>query len=301
MKPVLHAEIALFTVALIWGLNVPIMKVGLAWLPPLLYNTVRMFFTCLFALAMLRLAGRYQPFDKKDWLPLLKISICGFFVFQIFFTYGINRTTAGNAALLLGMLPVWVAILNRVCGMEELSRRVVVGIVLSFAGIMLIVLGSGRELSLAGDHLTGALLLMAAQIGYAYFTVFSKGFSGRYSHYQVTAFVVSVNTLLFLLIGLPDIVAADWGDVPAAGWFSILYSACFAMGIGNILWIWGVSQVGSSKASLYNNIAPAFAILGGYVILGETFGLLQAAGAGVTFTGLYLTRTGKPALAGEKR
>ena len=142
---------------------------------------------------------------------------------------------------------------------------------------------------------------MAAQIGYAYFTVFSKGFSGRYSHYQVTAFVVSVNTLLFLLIGLPDIVAADWGDVPAAGWFSILYSACFAMGIGNILWIWGVSQVGSSKASLYNNIAPAFAILGGYVILGETFGLLQAAGAGVTFTGLYLTRTGKPALAGEKR
>lgn len=294
MNAVFRAELVLLAVAFLWGINPPVMKVGLLWLPPLLYNTVRMLIALVCAVVALGISRQYRPIEKCDIAKILKVSVVGFFVFQFFFTLGIQRTTAGNASLMLGMLPVWIAIMNKVFKLEEsLSRPVVIGIGLSFAGILLIVWGSGREISLSSDHMTGALLLSAAQVGYAYYTIFSKELAARYSHYQITALIVAVNTVLFALISLPELAEVDWQGVSQGAWLSAAYSGIFAMCIGNFLWIWGVSQLGSAKASLYNNLSPAIAIIVGYLLLGETFGLLQMAGTIVIFLGLYLTRTKK--------
>ena len=293
MNTIIKAELALFTVAFLWGINPPIMKLGLEWVPPILYNTIRMAFACTCALVAFRISGQYRPMARGDMWELVKLSCGGFFVFQLFFTLGVQRTTGGNASLLLGMLPIWIAIIHKICGIEEISRRMFAGIMLSFLGILFLVLGSGKEMSLASDHLIGAVFLIIAQVGYAYFTVFSKPLIGSYSHYQTTAFVLVVNTLLFCLISLPDLLSIDWQAVPVYGWISTAYSGIFAIAVGNFLWIWGVSHVGSAKAALYNNIAPAFAIVTGYILLGETFGLLQGLGTAVTFSGLYLTRVRK--------
>jgi len=122
------------------------------------------------AIVVLLISKQYRPVEKRDIFKILKVSILGFFVFQFFFTLGIQRTSAGNASLILGMLPVWVAILNRIFKLEEvLSKSVIIGIGMSFAGILLIVLGSEREMSFSSEHMMGVLLLSAAQIGYHLF------------------------------------------------------------------------------------------------------------------------------------
>lgn len=72
----------------------------------------------------------------------------GFFVFQVCFTEGIQRTTSGNAAFMFCLLPVFVLLLNRFYGFDSINRAVVVGIACSIAGISLIVLGAGRKSAL---------------------------------------------------------------------------------------------------------------------------------------------------------
>lgn len=295
MSGISYAEGALLVTALVWGINPPIMKLGLAYLPPMEYNTLRMLIALCTAAGALALTGKYRAMPWEDWKRLIQISVFGFFGFQLCFTWGIQATTAGNAALILGILPVCVAIINRVCGIEEISRTVAAGIALSIAGIACVVLGSGKALSAAGGHLLGAMLIVCGQFAYGYYTVFGRELMTKYSIYHIATVVVAINSLFLVVATAPSLVSIDWAALPAMGWISAAYSGIFALTAGNFLWIYGVSRIGSSKASLYNNLSPLFAIAAGYVLLEETFGLIQLGGAILIFSGLYLTRQSKPA------
>ncbi|MCX7781570.1 MAG: DMT family transporter [Negativicutes bacterium] len=290
-KRLYYAEGVLLLVAFFWGINPPIMKVGLPYLDPMSYNALRMMLATAVSVAVLRITGACRPLAAEDRKKIILVSIAGFFVFQLFFTVGVEKTTAGNASLLLGLLPVSVAFLNTVFKLEKISLPLFSGIVLTLAGVALIVLGSGKEFSLANNHLIGAAMLLAAQTGYGYYTIFSKELTQKYSTYQITTYVMALTTALFTAISLPRMAVMDWSAVPPVAWISILYSGVFALCLSNFLWIWGIGKLGSTKASLYNNISPLFAIAAGCLFLDEIFGWLQFAGAVLIFLGLYVTRT----------
>ncbi len=290
-------ELVLLSVAFIWGIHPAIVKIGLATVPFVAYNALRLLLATAVAWAAVFAAGGYRPLDRADVVPMLKVSLCGFFVFQLGFVAGVERTTAGNTSLIGCLLPVAVAVINRVWRIEPITGRVAAGIAASLAGVALIVAGSGKAVSLASEHWLGALLLLTAQFGYGYFTVFSRPLA-KYSAYQVTAFVVTVSAALFAFIALPDFLALSWRNVTPAAWLSIAYSGVIAICAGNFLWVWGVGKLGSARTSLYNNISPVFAVASGYLLLGEEFGLLQAAGAAVIFWGVYRARPKTPAPAG---
>lgn len=286
VRGTLLVELMLLTVAFIWGLHPALMKFGLPWIPPVPFNALRLVLAMAVAWLAVFASGTYRPVAREDVKPLVAISLAGFFVFQLFFAEGVARTTAGNASLVICLLPVSVAVINRLCRIEAISREVAVGIAASLAGVALIVVGSGKEISLSSQHWHGALLLLAAQAGYGYYTVFSRPLLAKYSPYQVTACVVSISAALFSVIAIPDLLAIPWGAVPAAAWLSVAYSGVFAMCLGNFLWAWGVGKIGSARTSLYHNFSPVFAVASGYVLLGEEFGLLQLIGAAVMFWGL---------------
>ena len=277
-------------VTFVWGINMPVMKIGLSYVPSMPYNAARMLCALAATLIITRFTNNYRALDRRDIKNILLVSIGGFFVFQLFLTAGVQKTTAGNSSLIMALLPVSVAITNKLCKIEEISRYALMGIVCSLLGVVLIVAGSSKEISFGDAHIYGVLLLLGAQASYGYYTVFSKDLLTRYSTYQITTYILLISTLLFCFIAWPSVVETDWYQVPAAAWGSILFSGVFALCLCNFLWIWGVGKAGSVKASIYNNLSPVFAIIGGYLLLGETFGLLQFFGAAVVFLGLYLAR-----------
>ncbi|WP_371381579.1 DMT family transporter [Sporomusa aerivorans] len=286
----MQVHLILALVALLWGLNPPAMKIGLMHIPAMAYNAVRLFAAFAIGWFVLRRLCVWVPLRKEDRKALV-ISSLGFFFFQIFFTFGLERTTAGNSSLILGCLPVSVAIINHFHRFESIKPGVITGIAISLAGVILMVAGTGKEVSLSGSHLLGALLLLTAQLSYGYYTVFSRTLSTTYSSYQITAFILLISTGLFAIISLPAILTVDWQGIPWQGWASVLYSGIFPLCLANCLWIWGAAKAGSNTASLYNNLAPVFAVGAGYLFLGETFGWLQFVGAAVILTGLYVAKT----------
>ncbi|HWR07457.1 DMT family transporter [Sporomusa sp.] len=286
----MHVHLTLVLVAFLWGLNPPVMKIGLLYIPPMPYNAVRLFAALMIGWLILRRLCNWVPLRIEDRKALI-ISSLGFFFFQLFFTFGIQLTTAGNSSLILGCLPVSIAIINHFHHLERVKPGVIRGIIISLAGVALMVAGTGKEVSLSGDHLLGALLLLTASLSYGYYTVFSRPLAATYSAYQVTAYILLISTGLFALISLPAVVAVDWQSVPWQGWASFLYSGIFPLCLANCLWIWGTAKAGSTTASLYNNLSPVFAVGAGYYFLGETFGWLQFIGAGIILAGLYDARS----------
>jgi drug/metabolite transporter (DMT)-like permease len=285
-----YIELVLLFVAFLWGINPPIMKVGLLYIPPLAYNMLRMLIALVIVWIALGLSKEYRSLAREDIKQICLLSIVGFFVFQLFFTVGVQKTTAGNASLILNLLPVSVAIINKLLKIENISLPVAVGIFVSLVGVVLIVIGSGKAMSIEHNHLTGIFLLLLAQCGYGYYTVFSKKLVQRYSSYQITAYVITITTVLFFSISLPSMTAIQWSEIPLVGWLSVLYSGVFGVCVGNFLWMWAIGKIGSTKTALYGNLSPVFAVTTGYLFLDEAFGMLQFSGAVVIFVGLYITR-----------
>jgi O-acetylserine/cysteine efflux transporter len=283
-----NAKIILFTIIVVWGLNTPVMKIGLLSLSPLVYNACRLLIAAILSSAVLAVTKTYKPMPVADLKKIVKIGTLGFFVNQYFIMYGLAQTTAGNAALVFATLPVEVALINRIFKIEAVSRRTTAGIVTGLLGVLLIVVGSNKELSLLGPHLIGALLLLVGQFGYGYYTVSIRELNGRYSVYQIFAYIMILVAGLVFVTALPELIQTEWSVIPQAAVYSIFFSSMFALVLANTLWIWVVGRLGSTKASLSQYLCPIVSIIFAWVYLDETLGLLQVVGAVVILSGVYL-------------
>lgn len=284
-----YAEIILLVITVIWGINTPVMKIGLASLSPMVYNACRLIIAATVSLAILLITKSYKPMPMSDIKKIVSIGVFGFFFNQLLIMFGMYQTTAGNSSLVLATLPVEVAVINRIFKIEAISRRMRAGVITGLLGVFLVVLGSDKEFSLFGPHLIGALLLLVGQFCYGYYTVFTKDLKDKYSTYQIFAYIMVLNAALFLMAELPELIRIDWGSVPESAVYSILFSSVFALVLANTVWIWIVGKLGSTKASLSQYLCPVISIAFAWVYLDETFGVLQFVGAAVILWGLYLT------------
>ena len=121
-------EFVLLIVAIIWGFNPVIIKIGMQHLPPETYNLARMIVASVISLVALVLSGSWRRPSRRQFWAMLRITAVGFCLFQICLIAGLQRTTAGNTSFLLCLVPVSVVLLNRFYGLESLSRAMTVGI-----------------------------------------------------------------------------------------------------------------------------------------------------------------------------
>lgn len=286
----IYANLCLLFVAFIWGFNPPVMKLGLQDLTPMLYNALRMFIAAVAAGVLLFATHSYKRFTSSDLWKLAKCSLIGYGAFQLLLVLGLRYTSSTNSALIFSLLPVSVFLINRFSKNEQTSKAVLIGIAVSFAGVVLIIISTGQGLNLANSDLLGAVLLLIGQAFYGYYTVFSKEMLAKYSVYQISFFVILFTSLLFFLLSLPELWTATYNQITARSLFSALFSGVLPVCMGNFFWIWGTTIIGSTRTAIYSNVSPIFAALGGYLLLGENVTLLQIIGGIIIFAGLYLTK-----------
>jgi drug/metabolite transporter (DMT)-like permease len=105
------ADLLLIIVAVIWGFNVVAVKLALGTLTPLTFNALRFVGAALASWLLLSFSGQGLLHLKADWRRIGVLGLLGHGVYQVMFILGTNLTSAGNTALLLATIPVWVAAL----------------------------------------------------------------------------------------------------------------------------------------------------------------------------------------------
>jgi len=290
MKKQWFAQFVLIMVVLVWGINTPLLKVGVTYIPPVLYNALRLIMAVLIAWPVLIYSKKYKPFQKKDSKSILILTFTGFIINPLFFALGLTMTTAGNASFMCALLPIIVVIINRIFYHESISSQMAVGIGVSLIGAFVVILGSGKEMSLSGGHLLGTLLILLAQIGSGYYTVFSQELREDYSPYQIITYIMTLSAVIFSVLSIPDLAIVQWEKIPFVAWMSIVVAAPLSLFLCNCIWMWVIGIVGSTEASAYQNLVPIFSIMVSWLFLGENFELIQMVGGVIIFIGLYLTR-----------
>lgn len=283
----------LIATAAIWGVNVVLVKISLAELGPLPFNSLRFLLAASLSWLLLRVTEPGSRVERRDLPWLIGLGLLGHSLYQILFISGINLSTAGNTSLLLATNPIWVAILSSMLGQDRLLPRAWLGILLSFTGIFLVTIGGGKQVSFGSGSSLGDLLILAGTLVFAVYTIRSKPLLGRYTPLQFSTYTMIPGAIGLATVSVPALLRQDFSAVTLAGWGGLLYSGIFAIVIGYYVWNNGVQKLGAARTAIYNNLSPVVAMVAGVLILREQIALPQLAGAALIIGGLYITRSSR--------
>lgn len=289
-------DLLLLLMTLIWGSNFTVIKYSLEDLLPLSFNALR--FTLASAVMLiLALAMRNRvELAPGDGRKLFLLGLLGNTCYQSMFIIGMAHTRAGNAALILATTPLFTAILGRIRKHEYFAVRGVVGLLLAFAGIVMIVISGRGELSM-GETLVGDSLLVGSTLCWSLYTVGSKQLVHRYGSMKATTIMMTSGTPFLLAVCAPSLIRQDWSRVRPLAWAGLAFSGLFAIALAYLIWSYGVRTIGSTRTAIYSNITPIVAMLVAWPALGESPGVGQILGAVVIFAGVYLVQSGMIAIA----
>ena len=284
------AEIALLFMSLIWGVNYSVVKFGTGVMPPLAYNGVRITLAAVALIGIAILWGGTTP-ARRDVFSLLALGALGNGIYQVFFIEGLARTRAGEAALVVGASPALMALFGRIAGIERISRRGAIGIVLSIFGVALVVLGrASAGPGATGGSVLGDVIVLCGSVCWAVYTIMLMPYTRRLSGWWVTALTILGGTIVIMLAGMRDILAVSWSALPTVAWAAIAYSGLGALVIAYMFWYYGVRRLGPTRTALYGNLQPLIALVVAWITLGEVPTAWQAVGATTIVSGVLLTR-----------
>lgn len=226
---------------------------------------------------------------------LLLLSLAGVATFQSLVYLGLRSTTAVNAVLINSSLPMFMLLCSWVIERERASPRQIGGMLISLAGI-LVILSRGSPAALlelelqAGD----AWILLAMPVWGTY-SVLLKRRPKELGGLEFL-FVISVAGVLMLLPAAAFVGtrgSVEWPAPAAAA--GVLYMGIFASVLAFICWNRGVATVGANAAGFTVHLLPAFGTVLAILFLGETFAGFHAAGIATILAGVLLATRPAPA------
>ncbi|MDB5820961.1 MAG: putative transrane protein [Rhizobacter sp.] len=246
-----------------------------------------------FGIAAVAMAGwvRRLPGDKpltsRDRRLLFCESFFGNFLFSICMLFGVARTSALAAGVIMAAIPGVVAVLSWLLLRERITRQVAIGTVFAVAGIALV-----SVFKQAGAHgessFVGNLLLMGAVVCEATYVVVGKQLTGNVSAKRISALMNLWGFALVTPFGLWQLQGFAFGGVPAASWGLLVFYALAASMITVWLWMTGLAQVPASSAGIMTVLLPVSAAAVGVLFLGEQFSGMQLGAFGLALIGVVL-------------
>jgi len=288
-------DIVLLLMVLIWAVNFSVIKAALSEVPPLAFNALRFPLAALVVVSALWWQRRLRLPRPEHRLRIAVLGVLANVVYQLLFIFGIDRTRAGNASLLLAGTPIMTALFSAWAGHERPGGRVWLGVCGAVLGMVLIVASGGGEMGFGGDTLSGDLILIGASVAWSLYTVGARDMIAEYGPTAVTAWTLCIGSLGLVLLGMPELVRIDWGAVSAAAWGGVVYAGALGIGLAYLIWNTAVHRIGNTRTATYSNLVPAVALLVAWAWLGEQPQALQIVGAVVIIGGISLARSsGEP-------
>ncbi len=288
MPPRLGALLAI----VFWGVSFVATKAVVAEISPatLVFCRAGLGTLLLFAILALR---RRPPWPPRDALaPLAAMGFVGVAFHQVLQAYALTMTSAVNTGWLIGLIPLWSAILAAIFLKERLGARKVAGLLVGFAGALLVVtrgrLGA-RLIALPATR--GDLLVLASTLNWACYTVLGGATIRRLGPTRATAGAM----LLGWLMLTPTFVAgAGWHDLlrlTPAGAGAVLFLGIACSGLGYLLWYGALERVEATRVATLLYLEPLVTLAAAVLLLGEPVGSSTVVGGLLVLGGVTLVQT----------
>ena len=227
---------------------------------------------------------------RADRWSVFWMGVFGFAGAFALFHWGLARSTATNAALLITVEPVSLLLLSPLWLGERLTRREAGGALLAVAGAALVVVNGVPGLThTVAPHWQGDLLLVLSGLAYASYSLFGRDVLSRHAALPVTAWSILWGTASML-----PLAALEWGRGQVPAWTATavvgtLYLSVVITALGYLAWNYALERVKAPRVAVFLNLQPLVGTLLGVWWLGEPLTAFTVAGGALVVAGLSLT------------
>ena len=279
----------MFGTTLLMGSSYPFAKDVLAVMSPLLYSASRYLVASLFLFAMMALMRRPLALPRRDWVPMILLSLIGVSLFQACWGLAMARSAPSVGSIVMTTTTAFSAILAWLGG-RRLPAMGWAGIVIAFAGVVLVVNNSLTSLTLSFGSLDGVLLWVLAAFAWALYVDRGAPYNLRLGALPVMAWTTLIGSLVLLPISLVFDSLAEFARLDERRLGYWLYTAIFPVGVAFLGISAGLDRLGVSRVMVYMYLIPVAGVGLSAAFFGDPLTLARVLGGLIVLLGVILTR-----------
>ena len=267
--PVPHAgasrakvALALLSTYVLWGSTYYAIMVALRAYPPFLLTAVRMFIAGAIMYAVLRARGAPPP-TRAQWPRIAVLAVFMTVLSNALVNKAEETVSSGLVAIGVAAMPLWAGLFSALRGHHP-SRGEWTGLVVGFAGVVWLNIGSEMKLSVVG-----AACVLAAPIAWAWGSIWSRG-KDLPEPFMSSATQMLCGSVMALVVGLA-IGERMHGIPPLAPTLGMLYLVVAGSILGFTAYVWLLHHVRPALATSYAYVNPPLAMVIGALLGGERF------------------------------
>src|SRR3990172_3868801 len=235
---------------------------------------------CLLPLALL-LRVRWP--QRGDWPAVAGLGFMFYAVFFVFYNVALAYTTVARGTLALSTLPLMTMLVGALLGIEALSARKTMGVLLAMLGVS-IALATGLAHAPAGAW-RGDLIMAAATLCMALYNVWSRPYIQRSSALGFLTFGMAVGGGALVLISLLSGGAGQVARLGPVDWIAAIYLAAGGGALAFFLWVYALQHASPPRVANTMAVNPLVAGVLAAILLGEPITLNLTIGLLAVFAG----------------
>lgn len=226
--------------------------------------------------------------DKKDFKYLLLLAFCEPFLYFMGESFGLQYISSTVAAVIIATIPLFAPVAGYIFYREKISVRNFIGILISFAGVTLVIYEIGKGITASP---IGVLLQFSAVFSAIGYTVVLHKISNRMNNLSIILFQNLIGAIYFFpfwFIFEKNRVMNSPFDMKAM--LAIVKLSVFASTLAFICFAYSVRRMGIAKSNVFVNVIPVCTAIFAWIILHDQLTLQKFVGIVVVIAGLFIAQ-----------
>ena len=272
--PLAHAFVPIAILALVWGCNWPVLKIGVSEIAPLTFRAVTLPFAAAGMFLVARLTGDVIRIPREWWWRVLVLSFFNVAGWNAMVLFGVQQLPAGRSATIAYTMPIWATLIAMAALHEPLNRRKMVGLDLGMLGMLVLL---GDDIRYLSAPPVGALLILTAAILWAIGTVLLRKWKPPIAQNTLSGWMMFLGWMPLALVApfLETHPAGYLLHLSGGAWFAILYNIFLAGTVAHWAWFRLARTLPVAVSSLASLPVPVVGVFAGMVVLGERPGITE--------------------------
>jgi drug/metabolite transporter (DMT)-like permease len=230
---------------------------------------------------------------RDSWPALVSMGFLGVFVHQMLQAHGLVLTTAVHAGWLIGLIPIWSALLAAIFLRERFGARKVAGLLVGFSGALFVVTrGDISRATLALPSTRGDFLILASTVNWAIYTIVGRRTLARLGSARATAFAMLAGWGMLAPVFAVRSGWTEYGSLSASTWAAVFFLGIGCSGLGYLFWYAALEKLETSRVAAFLYLEPLVTLLAAAVLLGEPVQAPAVAGGLLVLGGVFLVGSG---------
>ena len=243
----------------------------------------------LLILLTLKIEGKLPLLKKFQILPVILLGMTGIFTYNVMFFKGLKIIEASRASLIIATCPVFITIFSVIFLKEKINFIKALGVIISICGAI-VVISKGNISRIFETGLgRGELYIFCCVLSWVAYSLIGKAVMRDLSPLVSVLYSVVVGAVALFIPACFEGMLQNFSHQSLRDWSCISYLGIFGTVIGFVWYYQGVRHLGPTKAGLFINFVPVFAILCAFVILREPITFSLVVGTVLVISGVYLT------------